>query len=123
MIIEVKFTVIIILSSGSQLVLCSTIKTMKRDRSLNFLKPQLLNVLLTVLVLCLPMLREQYNNGEYVTYYRPIVVMIDYFQKPQQPHLLLVMAIFILAVYLVVSLVIVSVSKFIFPLFKSRRFK
>lgn len=96
---------------------------MKRDRSLNFLKPQLLNVLLTVLVLCLPMLREQYNNGEYVTYYRPIVVMIDYFQKPQQPHLLLVMAIFILAVYLVVSLVIVSVSKFIFPLFKSRRFK
>ncbi len=94
---------------------------MKVEKRIDFLKPRLLNVLLTFLVLCLPILREQYNNGEYVTYYRPIVVMIDYFKKPQQPRLLLVMAIFISAVYFVVSLVLVSVSKFIFPMIKKLR--
>jgi hypothetical protein len=96
---------------------------MKVHKNLHFLKPRLLNVLLTFLVLCLPLLREQYNYGEYVTWHRPIVVIINYFQEPQQPHLLLIMAIFILAVYFVVSLAIVSVLKFIFPLFKSRGFK
>ena len=96
---------------------------MKRYKNNNFLKPQLRNVLLTILILCLPILREQYNNGQYITYYRPIVVIIDYFQHFQQPHLLLVMTIFILTVYFVASLAIAGVSKFVFPLFKSRGFK
>ena len=85
-----------------------------------FLKPGWINLLLTLLVMCLPVLREQYNNGQYVTYYRPIAVIIDYFQDFRQPHLLLVMAIFILTVYFVVSLAIVGVSKFVFPLLKSQ---
>ena len=96
---------------------------MKRNSSFFFLKPQLLNVLLTVIVLFLPILREQYNNGQYVTYYRPIAVIIDYFQHFQQPHLLLVMIIFILAVYFVVSLAVFVVSKFAFPLLKKYRSK
>lgn len=96
---------------------------MKVHKNLHFLKPRLLNVLLTFLVLCLPLLREQYNYGEYVTWHRPIVVIINYFQEPQQPHLLLVMAIFIFAVYFVVSLAIASVYKFILPMFKNLRLK
>lgn len=94
---------------------------MKIRKSLDFLKPRLINILLTLFVLCLPILREQYNYGEYVTYYRPIVVMIDYFQRPQQPHLLLIMALFILVVYVVASLVIFGISKFILPIVKKLR--
>ena len=96
---------------------------MKVHKSLHFLKPRLINVLLTFFVLCLPILREQYNNGQYVTYYRPITVIIDYFQHFQQPHLLLIMAIFILLVYFVVSSAIASVYKFILPVFKNLRLK
>ncbi len=84
------------------------IKKMKLDKSFYFLKPRLLNIFFTILVLCLPILREQYNNGQYVTYHKPIVVIINYFQHFQQPHLLLVMAIFILIVYFVMSLVVLG---------------
>jgi len=94
---------------------------MKTTGKIHFLKPGLLNILLTLFVLCLPILREQYNNGEYVTYYRPIMVMIDYFQNFQQPHLLLVMAVFILLVYFVVSLAIVGITKYILPVIKKMR--
>ena len=94
---------------------------MKVHKSLHFLKPRLLNVLLTILVLFLPILREQYNNGQYVTYHQPIIVIIEYFQHFQQPHLLLVMAIFILAVYFVASLAIAGVSKFSLPLLKKSK--
>ena len=96
---------------------------MKCGKCFTFLKPRLQNILLTFLILCLPILREQYNNGEYVTWYRPIVVMIDYFQRPQQPHLLLIMAIFLLAVYLVASLAIAIALKFILPVLKNLRVK
>ena len=82
-------------------------------KSLHFLKPRLLNVLLTIIILFLPILREQYNNGQYVTYYKPITVIIDYFQHFQQPHLLLVMAMFILIIYFFASLITFFVSKFI----------
>lgn len=96
---------------------------MKVGKSFDFLKPRLLNIFLTFFVLCLPLLREQYNNGEYVTWHRPIVVMINYFKEPRQPHILLVMAIFILIVYFVVSLAIASVYKFILPVFKNLRLR
>ena len=94
---------------------------MKTGKSIDFLKPRLLNIILTLVVLCLPILREQYNNGEYVTYYRPIVVVIDYFRNFQQPHLLLVMALFILIVYFIVSLAIVGITKYILPIIKKLR--
>ena len=94
---------------------------MKRNGRFFFLKPRLLNVLLTFTFLCLPVLREQYNNGQYVTYYRPITVIVDYFQHFQQPHLLLVMAMFILFIYFIVSLAIFGVSKLINPLFKKSK--
>jgi len=93
---------------------------MEREKSIYFLKPQLLNVLLTIVVLCLPILREQYNNGQYVTYYRPMTVIIDYFQHFQQPHLLLVMAMFILIVYFVMSLVVLGGSKLLQQIIKKR---
>ncbi len=92
---------------------------MKSGKSFNFLKPRLLSILLTFFVLCLPLFREQYNNGEYVAWYRPIVVIINYFQEPQQPHLLLIMATFILVVYFIVSLAIACVYKIILPVFKT----
>ena len=90
------------------------------DKRIAFLKPRLFNLLLTLLVLCLPILREQYNNGQYVTYYRPITVIIDYFQHFQQPHLLLVMAIFILIVYFVMSLVALGGSKLLQQIIKKK---
>ena len=86
---------------------------MKKKSCIFFLKPRLLNVLFTVIVLFLPILREQYNNGQYTTYHRSITVIIDYFQHFQQPHLLLVMAIFVLIVYFFVSLVTFFASKLI----------
>jgi len=86
---------------------------------LGFLKPGFLNLLLTVFVLFLPILREQYYTGEYVTYHRPINVIINYFQNFQQPHLLLIMVIFLFVIYFVVSFVIFGISKFILPLFKT----
>ncbi len=93
---------------------------MKKNSNLFFLKPRSWNVLLTVVVLFLPILREQYNNGQYVTYYRPITVIIDYFQHFQQPHLLSVMAMFILIIYFVMSLVVLGGSKFLQQIIKKK---
>jgi len=88
-------------------------KLMKRKSVFFFLKPRLWNVLLTFTFLCLPILREQYNQGEFVTWYRPIVLIIDYFQRPQQPQLFLVMIIFILIIYFFASLITFFASKLI----------
>jgi hypothetical protein len=96
---------------------------MKKNNKFFFLKPQLLNVLPTVIVLCLPILREQYNNGQYIAYYRPIAVIIDYFlhfQFVQQPHLLLVMAIFILVIYFTMSLLVFGGSKLLQQIIKKK---
>ena len=84
---------------------------MNKNNRLEFLKPRLINILLTLVILCLPLFREQYNQGEYVTWYRPITLMIGSMQKPQQPLLLLVMVAFSLIVYGVVSVAIVRVKK------------
>jgi len=94
---------------------------MKRDKGFYFLKPQLPNVLLTIVILCLPILREQYNNGQYVTYYRPIVVMVDYLKEPKQPEILLIMFLFLLLVYFVASLAVFVVSKFTLHLLKKSK--
>jgi len=91
---------------------------MKIGKSLDFLKPRLINILLTLFVLCLPILRDQYYTGEYVTWYRPIVVIFDYLQKPQQPQFLFMIPVFVLFVYFCVSLALVVILKFLFPLFR-----
>jgi len=91
------------------------------DKRIAFLKPRLSNLLLTLLILCLPILREQYNNGQYVTYYRPIVVMIDNLRELKQPEILLIMFLFLLLVYFVASLVVFAVSKFVLPLLKKSK--
>ncbi|OGG35319.1 hypothetical protein A2363_02815 [Candidatus Gottesmanbacteria bacterium RIFOXYB1_FULL_47_11] len=91
------------------------------DRRIAFLKPRLLNLLLTLLVLCLPILREQYNHGQYVTWYRPIVVIFDNLQNLRQPKLLLIMTLFVFIIYFLVSLAIAGLSKFILPILKRHR--
>ena len=96
------------------------LKKMKLDKSFYFLRPRLLNVFLTILVLCLPFLREQYNQGQYVTWYRPIVVIFN-LQNLQQPKLLLITTLFVFIIYFLVSLALVGLSKFILPILKRYR--
>ena len=95
--------------------------TMKRDKGFYFLKPQLPNVLLTIVILCLSILREKYYTGEYVTWYRPITVIVDYLKEPKQPEILLIMFLFLLLVYFVSSLVVFAVSKFTLHLLKKSK--
>ena len=85
---------------------CVKIHVMKKGEKTNFLQPRLANILLSFFVLCLPLLREQYNNGEYVTWYRPIVLIASYFQKPGDMKILFLIISFLLIVYFVVSLII-----------------
>lgn len=87
---------------------------MKHRSIFSFLKPGPANILLSFVILCLPILREQYNGGQYVAWYRPIVVMVDYFRNFQQPHLILVMALFILAVYILASIAVAVATALIF---------
>jgi len=107
------------LALNIQILSCVKIKKMRLDKSFYFLRPRLLNIFLTILVLCLPLLREQYNQGQYVAWYRPIVVMADYLKEPKQPEILLIMFLFLLLVYFVASLAVFVVSKFALPLLKN----
>ena len=94
---------------------------MKLDKSFYFLRPRLLNVFLTILILCLPFLREQYNQGQYVTWHRPIVLIFNNLQNLRQPELLLIMVLFVFIIYFLVSLALVGLSKFIAPILKRSR--
>jgi len=71
-----------------------------------FFKPRLVNILLTLFVLCLPLLREQYNNGQYVTWHRPIVVFADYLRGPRNYQPLIMMFVLTLVIYLAVSVIL-----------------
>jgi len=85
---------------------------MKRKISFAFLKPRWLNVFLTIFVLCLPILREQYiepSGKILVTWYRPLFVFVSYLQKPQQYQPFLIMIGLTLLIYLVVSVVIAGI--------------
>lgn len=82
--------------------------------SLDFLKPRLVNVLLTIVVLCLPFLREQYKGGEYVTWHRPVELMIQCLQNPQNKsyfQLFIGLILFSLVVYVLTSALIAWVEK------------
>ena len=81
--------------------------------NLHFLKPRLGNILLTVVILCLPLLREQYNNGQYVAWHRPIELMIQYLQNPYNHsylQLFMVIVLFALIVYVLASATIVGIT-------------
>jgi len=81
--------------------------------NLHFLKPRLGNILLTVVILCLPLLREQYNNGQYVAWHRPIELMIQYLQNPYNQsyfQLFMAMSLFALIVYVLASAAIIGIT-------------
>lgn len=76
--------------------------------NLKFLKPRFINLLLTLLVLCLPLLREQYRGGQYVTWHRPIELIIQYLQNPQNESYFQIFAgtiVFSFVVYILISAV------------------
>jgi hypothetical protein len=72
-------------------------------------RPRILNIILTISVLCLPILREQYTEKSgniLVARYRPIMVIINNLRVPgkNQPYLLIV--VFILVIYVIVSIIL-----------------
>jgi len=98
------------------------IEIIDMDKRIAFLKPRLLNLLLTLLILCLPILREQYNQGQYVTWHRSIVVIFNNLQQNlRQPELLLITTLFVFIIYFLVSLALVGLSKFKLPMLKRYR--
>lgn len=75
-------------------------------KGLTFLKPGVLNVPATLVFLFLPLLREQYQGGLYVAYYRPIDIISLSVNKPVQYGLLAVMFFILIIFYILVSAVI-----------------
>ena len=76
--------------------------------NLDFLKPRLLNTLLTVGVLCLPLLRERVmlpEGGYEVAVYRPIFLLASYLQMQDWPPFFLMVG-FSLVIYFVVSVIV-----------------
>lgn len=84
--------------------------------SLSFLKPRLPNVLITLVVLLLPILREhaQLPTGGYVVVrYRPLFVFVDYLQtnKTNNYYPFFLMVVLSLVVYIAASIVVAIASK------------
>ena len=77
----------------------------------SFLKPRILNVLITVIILCLPLFREQYNEGQYVTWYKPIEVLFSSLRETDTIGLFFLMLVFSLIIYFIVSLVIFKINQ------------
>ena len=80
---------------------------------LKFLKPRTVNVLLTLLIISLPLLREQVQlptGGYEIATYRPIFLLTSYLQM-QDWYPFLLMIGFTLAVYVGVSIVVAITSK------------
>lgn len=77
----------------------------------SFLKPRILNVLITVIILCLPLFREQYNGGQYVTWYKPIEVLFYSLRETNTIGLFFLMLVFSLMIYFIVSLVIFKINQ------------
>jgi len=79
---------------------------------LDFLKPRLLNVLLTIVVFSLPLLRERAvlpEGGYEVVYYRPIFLLTSYLQM-QDWYPFFLMIGFFLVIYFAASLVMVFLT-------------
>ena len=81
--------------------------------SLKFLRPKLLNVITTIVVLTLPLLKERVQlpeGGFVVERYTPIVLIGSYVWL-RDPYPLLLMIGFSLVVYIVVSVALATLSK------------
>src|SRR3989339_585044 len=81
--------------------------------SLKFLKPRIGNVLLTLVVISLPLLREQVQlptGGYEIARYRPVFLLTSYLQM-QDWYPFLLMIGFTLAVYVGASIVVAITSK------------
>jgi hypothetical protein len=86
---------------------------------LKFLKPQISNVAITILILSLPLIRERApiaTGGYEEVFYRPIFLLTAYLQM-EEFYGLLLMSGFSLFVYLVVSILLAL----FFRLFKKLR--
>lgn len=77
--------------------------SMEKILFFDFLKPRFVNTLSTLFVLCLPLLREQYHNGQYVTWYRPVDIFVDYLHAPGNLQPLFLMLLFSILIYVIVS--------------------
>ena len=77
----------------------------------SFLKPKVFNVLITVIILCLPLFREQYNGGQYVAWYKPIEVLFSSLRETNTIGLFFLMLAFSLIIYFFVSLVIFKINQ------------
>ena len=77
----------------------------------SFLKPRILNLLFTFVILFLPLFREEYNGGQYVAWYKPIEVLFSSLRETNTIGLFFLMLGFSLIVYFIVSLVIFKISQ------------
>jgi len=81
--------------------------------NLKFLSPRLVNILITLVVISLPLLRErvQLPEGGYeIVWHRPIILLVLYPQMNEYYAFFLMVG-FSLLIYLVVSAVLVLASK------------
>ena len=78
-----------------------------------FLTSKLFNIILTIVILSLPLIRESVKlptGGYQVFYYRPISLLPTFIQKPDF-YLLAVMIVFTFGIYFIVSVVTNYLSK------------
>jgi hypothetical protein len=80
-------------------------------KKLGFLKPRILNLLLTFAILFLPLFREEYNNGQYVAWYKPIDLLINSLRQSEALGLFFLMLVFSLIIYFFVSLIIFKINQ------------
>jgi len=59
----------------------------------------------------MPILREQYNNGQYVTWYRPAELFVSYLKEPKGFEPLLLMLVLSLIVYIIVCVAVAYAFK------------
>jgi len=82
-------------------------------KKFGFLKPRIPNLLLTFAILFLPLFKEQYNNGQFVTWYRPIDIIISSLTQRENSQLFLPMLFSTIIVYIFISILILVVSKMV----------
>jgi len=91
--------------------------------NLNFLKPRFLNILLTLIVFSLPLIRERarFPEGGYeVVHYRPIFLLASYLQM-QDWYPFFLMVGLLLFIYFVTSLIVAILTPVWKKINKSKR--
>ncbi|MBF8249898.1 MAG: hypothetical protein HW400_499 [Candidatus Levybacteria bacterium] len=82
-------------------------------KKFGFLKPRILNLLLTFVILFLPLFREQYNGGQYATWYKPIDLLIGSLRETKTLGLFFATLVFSLIIYFFVSLAIFKINQWL----------